>query len=603
MPPLVRWSKKAATEETTIRRWWKRWPDANIGIACGPSGLCVIDLDQKNGKDGRAELDKLETIHGRLPDTLKVRTPTGGWHLYFRGTTRDCTLGTGIDIKSATGLVVAPESRTADGRYTLSNTEPIAVLPRWLAALIGAPREREKRSEIPAVDLDNGAAIEIAKHYLTHDAAPAIEHQGGNNATYSVAAYLHGQGLSEQTTLSMMLDFYNPRCEPPWSPTEIEEIVRNAYRYAQNQAGSESAAADFADEPPVDSDLQHHVGPRGKRHRLHPLSFADLKELQAPPWLVDRLLPDNGLAVVFGQPKVGKTFWALDLALSVATGRNFHGVKAERGRVTYVAAEGGPARLRDRVAAWLRDREVDEDELDGWWDLVPAPVNLVDPTQVGEFLRKLAGPRSLVVFDTLARCMSGDENSQKDMGAAIGGCDRVRTEANTAVLLVHHEGKDGSRGPRGSTALLGAIDASIRGKADGDFVTFYVKDLRDDEPPPSMTFELVKVVLGDLHESSAVLRLLADGLTTSPDTLRIRGIAVEMDGAKKKDLEAAVAEALALKPMTARRRVESAIPASKVNAIFHDGGLLWLDRPGKNPRGSVVVRFERETQMSSFLDD
>jgi len=563
----------------------------------------VIDLDQKNGKDGRGELDALEAMHGRLPDTPKARTPTGGWHLYFRGTTRSRPFGTGIDIKSAGGMVVAPGSETGNGTYTWTNAGPVATLPRWLEALIGAPRERQKRSEMPAVNLDNGAAIEWAKHYLTHEAPPAIANERGNDTTYSVAARLHGEGLAEQTALDMMLEFYNPHCDPPWSPKEMQEIVCNAYRYAQNQAGSESAAADFADQTPVASDLQDHVAPGGKRHRLHPYSYADLKELQARRWRVDRLIPDNGLALVYGRPKVGKTFWALDLALCVATGRDFHGHKVERGRVTYVAAEGGPARLRDRVAAWLSERGVDERELDGWWELVPARVNLDDPKHVQELLKELDGPRSLIVFDTLARCMSGDENSQKDMGAAIAGCDRVRTETGAAVLLVHHEGKDGTKGARGSTVLLGAIDASMRGKADGDGITFYVEDLRDDEAPPSVTFELVNVVLGDLHESSAVLRLLSDRLTTPPNTLRIRDIAVEMDGARKKDLEAAVAEALTLRPMTARRRVESAIPAGKDNAVAHDGGLLWLDRPGKNPQGGVVVRFEREIQMSSLLDD
>jgi len=593
MPPLVRWSIEATTDEATIRRWWTKWPNANVGIACGPSGLCVIDLDQKKGKDGQAELDKLEAIHGRLPNTLSVRTPTGGWHLYFRGSTGSPPFVTGIDIKSVGGLVVAPGSRTGDGDYTWANDEPVAALPPWLEGLIGAPRKHEKRSEIPAVELDNEVAIDWAQHYLAHDAAPSIEDQNGNNATYKVAARLFGQGLAEQTALDMMLELYNPRCEPPWSHQEMHKLVGNAYRYAQNQAGSESAAADFADEPLAVS-LQDHVA-GGKRSRLHPRSYADLKDLQEKRWRVDRLIPDNGLAVVYGRPKVGKTFWALDLALSVATGRDFHGGKVERGRVTYVAAEGGAARLRDRVAAWLRERGIDERELEGWWDVVLAPVNLVDHLQVGEFLKELGGQRSLVVFDTLARCMSGDENSQKDMGAAVAGCDRVRTETGAAVLLVHHEGKDGSKGARGSTVLLGAIDASIRGKADGGHITFYVEDMRDDEAPPPMTFELANVVLGDLHQSSAVLRLLADRLITPSDTLRVRDIAVDMDGAKKMELEAAVAEALTLKPMTARRRVDKAIPESRDNAVSHDGGLLWLNRPGKNPNGGLIVRFERET--------
>jgi hypothetical protein len=174
-----------------------------------------------------------------------------------------------------------------------------------------------------------------------------------------------------------MLEFYNPRCEPPWTAEEMQTLVAHGFRYAQNQAGSESAEADFADEPvPVinTAEAKEHA----KRRRFHLYSYHELKDWQAPKWRVDRHIPDGGLAMVYGKPKVGKTFWALDVALSVATGRDFHGVKVEHGRVVYVAAEGGPARLGDRVSAWLHDRGVHERELEGQWQLAAEPILLSD---------------------------------------------------------------------------------------------------------------------------------------------------------------------------------------------------------------------------------
>jgi hypothetical protein len=188
--------------------------------------------------------------------------------------------------------------------------------------------------------------------------------------------------------------------------------------------------------------------------------------------------------------------------------------------------------------------------------------------------------------------MSGDENSQKDMSAAVAGCDRIRTEIGAAVLLVHHEGKDGSKGPRGSTVLLGAIDASIRGRSDGDAVTFYVEDLRDDEAPDPMTFERANVVFGSIEKASAVLRLSADGLDTSPEFLRVRDLAVEMNGKKVKELVEAVADALGVGASTARRRVEKAIREGADNAVPHNGGMLWLERPGNNRRGGLIVTYD-----------
>ena len=103
--PRVKWGTEATTDEKIIRNWWEAWPDDNIGVACGPSGLCVIDLDMKKGKNGQASLDQLELDHGALPETLRARTPSGGFHLYFKGLARTTVeqVGPGIDTRSAGG--------------------------------------------------------------------------------------------------------------------------------------------------------------------------------------------------------------------------------------------------------------------------------------------------------------------------------------------------------------------------------------------------------------------------------------------------------------------------------------------------------------------
>lgn len=81
--PRVKWGTAATTNAKTIKEWWKAWPDDNIGLACGPSGLCVVDVDMKKGKNGQATLDALELDYGQLPHTLSAVTPSGGTHLYF----------------------------------------------------------------------------------------------------------------------------------------------------------------------------------------------------------------------------------------------------------------------------------------------------------------------------------------------------------------------------------------------------------------------------------------------------------------------------------------------------------------------------------------
>jgi len=591
--PLVKWGLAATTDPATIRDWWSKWPNANIGMACAKSGLCVVDLDMKKGKNGRVELDQLELEHGRLPPTLTASTPTGGTHLYFCGiaATTAGKIGRGIDTRASGGnggYVLLPPSRRKEGRYAWREKErSIAPLPSWLGNLMGKPRERKERNENPTIDLDSVETIAWAKRYLQRDAAPAIEGQNGNNTTYRVACVLRDKGLSKDVTFDLMLEHHNERCDPPWSPEDLEKIVANVYEYGLNRPGSDSAAADFKDHPTPN------ITPPSTRRRpkFQPYRYSELKAFEPPRWLANRLIPDGGLAVLYGEPKVGKTFWALDLSLCIATGRPFHGVTVQQGRVTYVAAEGGPARLRDRVMAWLFARGIGELELENNWELVAAPVDLTSPDTVRDFLEALGAPRGLVVFDTLARCMSGDENSQKDMSAAVAGCDRIRFQTGATVLLVHHEGKNPQKGARGSTVLRGAIDTGIRGSVEKSRISFEVKDQRDDELLPPMYFELSGIPLGAGGKWSAVLQPVSSA-SDDFDTPSVRGIAVNMDGQTKSKLIASVTDHLKVSPETARRRIDAAIPKGRDKAVEHDGWMIWLEPHRTNSRGAVLVKVE-----------
>jgi hypothetical protein len=146
---LVRWSREATTDEAKIRAWWRKWPSANIGVATGPSGLLVVDVDNKNGKDGNGSLDTLELMWGDLLPTLTARTASGGRHIYLRGLSRNsvCKLGPGLDVRSAGGYIVAPGSRLdGGGEYRWETDLPVAGAPGWL---VQAASER-RRAEYPA---------------------------------------------------------------------------------------------------------------------------------------------------------------------------------------------------------------------------------------------------------------------------------------------------------------------------------------------------------------------------------------------------------------------------------------------------------------------
>lgn len=258
--PRVKWGSDATTDEKVIKGWWKAWPKDNIGIATGPSGLTVVDVDMKHGKNGQETLDELELDYGRLPHTLSAQTPSGGRHLYFAGEARTTVeqVGSGVDTRGsggAGGYVLAPGSSTDVGIYEWEESSqiPVAKLPDWIQHLAGRRADREHQQEA-VVDQDQPQYIEWATEHLKHDAKIAIEGQKGNTTTFYLACVLREKGLSEDKACELMLEHWNDRCQPPWSDEELAGVVKNAFNYASVvPPGGDTPEHDFGD-PDIEDD-------------------------------------------------------------------------------------------------------------------------------------------------------------------------------------------------------------------------------------------------------------------------------------------------------------------------------------------------------------
>lgn len=159
-PRISDWSVQATTDETTIRRWWRNWPSANVGIVTGAeSGIIVLDVDQRHGGDDT--LDQWESKYGKLPRTLQVVTGSKSPHYYFRhpgGKVGNVVgLGPGIDLRGDGGLIIAPPSAHVSGNtYEWDGLDgfdaAIAEAPEWLLRMIGESRNNGKPArEIPEV--------------------------------------------------------------------------------------------------------------------------------------------------------------------------------------------------------------------------------------------------------------------------------------------------------------------------------------------------------------------------------------------------------------------------------------------------------------------
>ena len=135
----------ATTDPATISRWWREYPDANVGVSCIGSNLVVLDVDPRHGGD--RTLAELEERHGKLPPTIRQVTGSGGQHILFRpvGDSPPGSLGKGIDVKWRGYIVTAPSVHPDTGRRYAWLPDlhplrtPIAEMPAWLAELLSPP--------------------------------------------------------------------------------------------------------------------------------------------------------------------------------------------------------------------------------------------------------------------------------------------------------------------------------------------------------------------------------------------------------------------------------------------------------------------------------
>ncbi|MDX1070461.1 AAA family ATPase [Sinorhizobium medicae] len=216
-----------------------------------------------------------------------------------------------------------------------------------------------------------------------------------------------------------------------------------------------------------------------------------------PEFLVDDLLPLRGLATIYGPPSSAKTFLALDLALSVAGGLPFFGKPVSQGGVVYIAAEAGDG-LRKRVIAAREDKAIPP-------DIAPFAMMALAPnlgpkrSEAAPLIADIqaewpsdAGPIRLIVIDTLARTLRGDENSAADMGAFVANAAAIAAAFNCLVLVIHHSGKDAERGMRGSSNLNGATDAEWQISSKDGIRTVSLHKMKDGEDGLEWSFRLEK---------------------------------------------------------------------------------------------------------------
>ncbi|MDR6954884.1 hypothetical protein J2X65_004260 [Ancylobacter sp. 3268] len=249
---------------------------------------------------------------------------------------------------------------------------------------------------------------------------------------------------------------------------------------------------------------------QAQRRRFKLTPFSGIVLSSAPTYLVRKLLPMTGLAIIWGAAKCGKSFWLFDLLMHVALGWSYRGRRVRQGIVVYVCLEGHLG-FRARKAAFEFEFLQGRDEAVPFF-LVEATLDLIGDhraliadirAELRDHFGEDASP-AVVAIDTLNRSLVGSESEDKAMAAYIRAAGAIQEAFGCLVPIVHHSGLDGSR-PRGHTSLLGSADVQIAVKRDAaDQIVTLVEYAKDGPDGDTTTSRLRVVEVGHDDEGETI---------------------------------------------------------------------------------------------------
>jgi hypothetical protein len=421
----------ASNDEATVCRWWTAKPDANVAIACGPSGLSVVDCDHGSATEAdalawmnRAGLPRTYTVHTGRRVNPKDGTPEYGVQLYYANTmpsVGEFSLGGGTgQVKSLGGYVMAAGSIHPDSReaYELMTDAPIAPLPDVVRSL--------KTERKPVED----------------DEQPITENR--NIRLTSIAGKLRNAGLSAAALEVALIQVNADRCSPPLEEEEVQGIAANVGRYALPEPDLEVTIGgkNAAPKEPVD-------------WRTRYMTEDQYLNVKPPEFLIDGFLVKKSIAMLGGPVAQRKSIIALNIAHALCTGEPLFGyfnVGEKPSRTVYLCPEMGAASFVKRI------KQIGLGKFMGKTLFVQTMSEA--PTALDELNEELPG--AVVIVDTITRFIEGDENKSEDMRHFAQKVFRLMNAGATVVLL--HHSKKGSSGSlddglRGSSELAAFVDS------------------------------------------------------------------------------------------------------------------------------------------------
>ena len=310
--------------------------------------------------------------------------------------------------------------------------------------------------------------------------------------------------------------------------------------------------------------------------RFDLLTVPQLHAMPPMTWRIKGTLPTRGLACIYGPSGSGKSFLAIDLGCAVSSGLpHWFGAAIKAAPVVYVALEG-TAGIRQRVAAWeARNGMASRSAL----RILLGEFTLTQGANAEALARDVlnsVGVGAVVIVDTLNQSAPGaDENSSAEMGQVLSNAKRLADGVQGVVILVHHAGKDQSKGMRGHSSLFAAMDTVIEvAQKDGQRM-WRISKSKESEGSGARAFDLESFEVGQDEEGDALRSCAVKPLnmplstgTRRPPTGKnqvaaigaLRAYAAKTPGPFAKDLAiATAATALACDPKHRQSRATDAV--------------------------------------------
>ncbi|MBZ5532712.1 MAG: bifunctional DNA primase/polymerase [Acidobacteriia bacterium] len=417
--------KNASEDEVKVREWWTRYPNANVGIAPGPSGLTVLDID--HGVRDEAHLREFLSAHD-IPETFAVRTgrrpefavqlyygepipSVGGWELG----------GCKGDVRGIKGHVMAAGSVHPDSGepYAVLWDKPIAPVPTRVRALRAKPDD---------------------EHTVRDDNAPITEWRNEN--MIRLLGKARAAGLTDEEIRTRALNI-NERMQPPLDDEELERLITNACKFTLPEPEPIAVIGGSRPEEKKVTDW---------RELFHSKEDA----LNAPPitFLIKDFLQREGVTAIAGPVRERKSLIALNVTHALVSGEklfdHFEVVRKPE-RVLYLCPEVSLGPFTDRlkkiglidyVGDTLFYRTLSAD----------GTLKLNDPAL------EEALPGSVVILDTAVRFFEGDESSSQDARTFADSIFALLRAGAESVVMLHHSPKDAGEVMTLENAMRGSGD-------------------------------------------------------------------------------------------------------------------------------------------------